>query len=542
MWRCGFIFGAIIPTVEANWLLQCSTCQDQTYYSDEKLKTDIRPANTEELLKSVKDMTIHKFKHRESEHFNKFFDQEQLGVLAQELKRIMPSAVAMVPERRYTASDGRSAVQKDVMMVRDSHLLFSALGALHQLAHNSDGQREIVTNHEKAIMFVKEEQDLNKKKREDIMEQVLRAMASTEVLAKAVQGTELRFSDLETSFALLKQGQKQNMGKMRARIAEVEAGIVAMKDILEKEAHADLTEKRRRAEADLEKTKVLKEIEALRYEEEQKTIRLRNSEQKKSERAIMEMHKDKIKFEQEKRKESELALMQEREASELRQHAEKAKSALQLKKLELEQQQRSAELELEQAVEKAKIEQEAKIRELRENEDVHARQKKLEMDGQKRQVIAAIQASAKIAMVWLSSLYSSSENMLAAMSTVFALIAAVYFTREMAVLLREQLNKTPRPAVARAPDLPAHAHRRLLPRGQELRAAPEDWPRVLRCRFAQGTGEPGHASRERNQKRQIAKDAAAPHHVLRSPGYGKDHVRTALRGIFRTGIRVHEWG
>merc|ERR1719183_3010449 len=160
------------------------------------------------------------------------------------------------------------------------------------------------------------------------MEQVLRAMATTEVLSRALQGTELRFSDLETSFALLKEGQKQNLDTVRDRIGELETGIAMMKDILQKEAHTDLVEKRKRAEADLEKTKVLKEIEALRYDEEQKTIKLRNDEKKKSEAEIMRLHKDKIKYEQEKKMESDLALLKEKEESELRQHAEKEESEL----------------------------------------------------------------------------------------------------------------------------------------------------------------------------------------------------------------------
>merc|ERR1712000_317015 len=67
--------------------------------------------------------------------------------------------------------------------------------------------------------------------------------------------------------------------------------------------------------------------------------------------------------------------------------------------------------------------------------------KKLEMEGQKRQAIAAIQATAKIIMSWVQSLYGSSENMMSAIATVLGCIIAIYFTREMAVLLREQLNK-----------------------------------------------------------------------------------------------------
>jgi hypothetical protein len=31
----------VVQQVEANWLLQCSSCVDQSYYSDETLKGDV---------------------------------------------------------------------------------------------------------------------------------------------------------------------------------------------------------------------------------------------------------------------------------------------------------------------------------------------------------------------------------------------------------------------------------------------------------------------------------------------------------------------
>merc|ERR1719199_206610 len=107
----------------------------------------------------------------------------------------------------------------------------------------------------------------------------------------------------------------------------------------------------------------------------------------------MNLHKDKIKYEQEQKRETDMLLMKEQEESNLRQHAEKARHERELKQMELDQQQKDAELRLEEAIERAKIEQEAKIRELRENEDIHSRQKRLELEGQKKQAIAAIQAT-----------------------------------------------------------------------------------------------------------------------------------------------------
>jgi len=106
----------------ANWLLQCSSCVDQTYFADEKLKNEVSAADTGQLLDQIKRIQVQTFAHKEEEFFNKFFNRTQLGVLAQELSLVMPEAVALMPERRYTNRDGVSNVNKEVLMVRDSHL------------------------------------------------------------------------------------------------------------------------------------------------------------------------------------------------------------------------------------------------------------------------------------------------------------------------------------------------------------------------------------------------------------------------------------
>lgn len=255
------------------------------------------------------------------------------------------------------------------------------LGALNHLGHDHDSQETIVNEHGRSLGFVKEEQELNKMKREDIMEQLLRTIATTEVLARALQTTEIRFSGVETEFALLQNDNKLSREEVLKRMGDAELAIAAMKKVLAKEAHTDLVEKRKRAETDLEKAKVLKEIEELRYKEEQKTIRLKEKEKKESEQAITKMHKDKIKFEQEGKLGNDLHTIKAQEESNLRQHAEKAKLELELKNLEMETKKFEAERKLMEAVERAKIEHEAKIKEIRENEDIHTREQKLKLEG-----------------------------------------------------------------------------------------------------------------------------------------------------------------
>eukprot|EP00391_Amoebophrya_sp_Ameob2_P006394 CAMPEP_0178991398 /NCGR_PEP_ID=MMETSP0795-20121207/5505_1 /TAXON_ID=88552 /ORGANISM="Amoebophrya sp., Strain Ameob2" /LENGTH=1148 /DNA_ID=CAMNT_0020683101 /DNA_START=650 /DNA_END=4096 /DNA_ORIENTATION=+ len=431
----------LVGVARGNWLLSCSSCVDQTYFADEKLKDDVSPANTQLLLEQIKRLQVQSYTHKEDEFFNKFFNRTQLGILAQDLREVMPEAVALVPERRWTNQQGASMVNKDVLMIRDAHLLFSAVGGLNHLAHEFDATENVVEQHTNSLRFVTEEQELNKKKREDIMEQLLRTIATTEVLAKALQSTEIRFSELETHFALLKADSTASTEEVKKRIAEVEGSILSMKEVLKKEAHADLVEKRKRSETDLEKTKVLKEIEELRYTEEQKTIKLKEKEKKESEAAIIAMHKEKIKFEQEKKLDGDLQTIKAQELSNLRQLSEKAKHEKEMKELEVSAQKFKAEQELKQAIEAAKIEQEAKIKEIRENEDVHAREQKMKLEGQKQQVIVAIQATARIVTSWLHTLYGSSQNMMYALVSFLAVMVGVYFTREMATLLREQLNK-----------------------------------------------------------------------------------------------------
>ena len=48
--------------------------------------------------------------------------------MAHELKPVMPTAVGVLPERRWTNPKGVTNQTKNVMLVRDTHLLFAALG------------------------------------------------------------------------------------------------------------------------------------------------------------------------------------------------------------------------------------------------------------------------------------------------------------------------------------------------------------------------------------------------------------------------------
>ena len=92
-----------------------------------------------------------------------------------------------------------------------------------------------------------------------------------------------------------------------------------MKAALIKEALQDLVEKRKRAEADFERTKVPKEIEALRYAEEAEDHQIAEPREEGGEAAILKMNKEKMEYEQQQKGEKDMALLKAQEESNMRQ-------------------------------------------------------------------------------------------------------------------------------------------------------------------------------------------------------------------------------
>ncbi|KAF4664873.1 ATPase AAA domaincontaining protein, variant 2 [Perkinsus olseni] len=129
-----FIVATVQEVAANNWLLQCSSCVDQSMFGDISLKSDVQPANHTKLYEQLRKMQLRVYTHTEREFFNKFFATRQLGLIAQELQAIMPEAVSLLPERRWTSLNGTQARTKNVYMVREAHLLMTALGALQELA------------------------------------------------------------------------------------------------------------------------------------------------------------------------------------------------------------------------------------------------------------------------------------------------------------------------------------------------------------------------------------------------------------------------
>lgn len=441
----------IIPA-SGNWLLQCSSCVDQTFFGDEHLKENIKDADNALLLAQLKQIRLREFDHREDEFYNKFFSKRQIGIITQELQSAMPSAVAFLPERRWTNAKGVSNVTKNVMMVRESHLLMVVVGSLQKIASKADYWDSTIDKLTADMTAVVDEQNDNRRKREEMLDQIIRTVAKVEILQHALLKTDEGFVRLE-----------QDMGKFRELQNEKHASVLQSLEVLtnrtlmqdqviddfkvefqtavEREARADLVEKRRAAEADLEVALVKRSIEKLRWEEEQNTINLRAEEQRRNEDHNSKLHQARVAREIAQKKEADLELMQKQEESNIRTEEAKQRGEKELLLLRLQSDEKRAEMGVQEAIERAKVEEESKIRAARLNEDINVRAMRAEMQEKRQQMLTAIKATADIILGWVTRIYGSPQNLLLAICSVVLAFGGVYFMREMAVLLREQLNK-----------------------------------------------------------------------------------------------------
>jgi ATPase family AAA domain-containing protein 3A/B len=452
IWLAGATWLLTLREAGGNWLLQCSSCVDQSFFSDDNLKENVKDADLPVLLGQLKQLRLREFDHREDEFFNKFFSKRQLGIITQEIQSIMPSAVATLPERRWTNTKGMSNMTKNVMMLRESHILMVAVGSLQHLARKADLWDASVDQLQREMVDVQLEQDENRRKREGILEQVVRTIAKVEVLQHTLVKTEGDFVRLDADTATFRTQQdekhllmQQGMEEIRNATLEQDRVIADFKEefreAVDREARADLVEKRKTAETELEVERVKKEIEQVRWAEEQKTISMREEELRKSEDHSSKLHQARVAHELEEKKRADLELMREQEASNLRQEEVKRQGEKELLLLRLQSDERRAEMGVQEAIERAKVEEEAKIKAARENEDVNLRAMQAEMAEKREQTLAAIRETADIALSWISFVFRSPANLALGIGTIVTAIGGVYLAREMAILLREQLNK-----------------------------------------------------------------------------------------------------
>jgi len=347
---------------------------------------------------------------------------------------------------------GTSMATKNVMLLRDSHILMVAVGSVQVLARRAEFWDSSIEKLDTGMVEVVKEQEDNRRKREEMLEQIVRIIARTEVMQHSLGAAEEGFIRLSDDVSKLGKEHSEQYGELvelvhgvTNRTVAQDAQIASFEDefrkAVDREARADLVENRRASEADLEVVLVKRSIEQLRWEEEKKTIVLREAEKRETEGHVSKLHQDRVALEMKQKKLMDLEVMQQQEDSNLRQESARVAGEKQLLYLRLESEEKRAELDVQKAIEASKIEAEAKIRERRENEDVHLRQMRAEMQEKRQQTLAAIRATAEIVASWITSVYSSPQNLLLAIGSIVACVGGAYLCREMAILLREQLNK-----------------------------------------------------------------------------------------------------
>eukprot|EP00931_Biecheleriopsis_adriatica_P066580 TRINITY_DN40902_c0_g1_i1.p1 TRINITY_DN40902_c0_g1~~TRINITY_DN40902_c0_g1_i1.p1 ORF type:complete len:811 (-),score=226.07 TRINITY_DN40902_c0_g1_i1:197-2629(-) len=438
--------------VGGNWLLQCSSCLDQALYSDSKIKQNVEDADLQTIMQQIKHIKIREFDHGEDEFFNKFFSKRQLGIMAHELQPVMPTAVGVLPERRWTNPKGVTNQTKNVMLVRETHLLFATLGAVQVMAKKADVWDESIAKLFKENAEIVSEQEDNRKKREDLIQQMVRTVAKVEVMQHGFAKTEEAVARMDGLIARFKDLEEEkhktvlsHIWQLQNKSVDQDASIEQFKEefrwAVDREARADLVEKRKQSEADLEVQLVKRSIEKLRWEEEQKTIELRNEEQRKSEEHSTQKHHERVAYETAQKKAADLELMGSQEESNLRQQAQKHKDEKELLELRLKSDERRAEMGVQEAIEKAKIEEEGKRIAARENEDVNKRMMQAEQEEKRQSTLAAIKATAEIAADWIRTVFTTPSNLALLIGSIVSCLGGIYLVREMAILLREQLNK-----------------------------------------------------------------------------------------------------
>ena len=466
-----------VATLGQNWLLQCSPCVDQALYSDADHKSNIQPADLQNLYQQVKQMPISMYDNAEDEFYNKFFSRQQLGVIAQDLQKTLPIAVGKVPERRWAASNGTTQVTKNTLLVRDSYILMAGLGALQHLMANYEELNAIWTNDRQimnktftrldhTIDTLVKEQEYNRGRREEIIEKLITAIVTAEVLQKSMARMEGKYEGFDAQIQRIKvdrdednknntrvfdqfqeslQFAKDNhdllIGTVDGHNVSAQAQLDEFAKILEKEANADLVEKRRIQEVEFEIALVKMQHDQANHENKKEEIELEEQKKKEFDERQARINAERIELEAAKKKEHDLLMIDENEKSSIRQEGVKAEHERERLKLKLAADMQKAVLDNERAEKTAKVDADARIREIRENEDVHMREQeqaaKLETEGRLEQIreIAGIVAS------WFRGFYENPYQLAYAVAFCAAVAAAIYIARELAILLREQLNK-----------------------------------------------------------------------------------------------------
>jgi ATPase family AAA domain-containing protein 3A/B len=470
------------PFIGANWLHQCSQCVDQSLYSDMSLKTDIRSANTSQLYDQMKSMQLREFEHIEKEFFNRFFSRSQLGLVAQELQNVCPAAVSMIPERRYTSANGTQVSSKNILMIRESHVLFVILGGLQEVSRKIDAMdrdywsrttewdNSLSKVHEKLTAVTEKSSDVEKSifltgtKVAYLTEQseaTHRAIRSAEdriseakglmgalnekfTLTAREQGADIL--DLRSSFVKTNSLVESKLTTIDARLSETSNAVVGLSSV------SDSLDKRLRAIESvvfnlLNERKSLKQ-EIISYDRNRFAwirLLLRLEHQRTAQRfsrgRYWELSKEETERLAIRREEFDTKLVLMKEEADLRILREKAIVDSQAAERQLKFEKEKLGVEMAVRIEQARIDSEMRLRDKRENEDVNMRELAERNLAEKNRMTALIQETAGIISNWVRELYATPENLLLAIGSIVGLVGGIYVAKEGAHLAREEISR-----------------------------------------------------------------------------------------------------
>jgi ATPase family AAA domain-containing protein 3A/B len=471
--------------VKGNWLHQCSQCIDQSFFSDMSLKTDIRSANTSILYEQLKQVSLREFEHLEKEFYNRFFSRTQLGLVAQELQSIAPSAVSLIPERRYTSSNGTQISSRNVLMVRESHLLFMLLGGFQEVGRRVDAmgsdywsrvvdwsdQLEKLSSH---VILLKSQNEgfheyisKNKEKLNWLNSQWEGMYKLIDIQNDKLVGASADLTLLSRELTQLKQSMKdlneqqaQERSDLKHRIGVIKEGMtVAIENVLNetRSENSGLREKikemnrkifmsfvncrEREHELGISKLRLLLKLETGRKLNELDLIKTRSNEEIKAISMQDELTKTRNELMASRREEFDKELVRLNEESRLRVLREKNEQERLLAEKQLEFEKEKLSVEMAIRIEQARIDSEMKFRDRRENEDVNLRELGEKNSAEKERVLVIIKETANIVSTWIKELYSNPDNLILGIGSILAIALGIYASREGAQLVREEISR-----------------------------------------------------------------------------------------------------
>ena len=486
-------FAFFLSLVAGNWLHQCSPCVDQALYSDMSLKTDIRPANSSTLYEQLKQMQVRQFEHVEKEFFNRFFSRSQLGIIAQELQAVCPEAVSLIPERRYTSANGTQASERNVLMVRESHILFVLVGAAQELARKLDvmdgdywtraaswdvslgavqgavgglqvaGQKmgeKVENSYLKISHLTQQWETLYTAVRvaEDrvgevrvglvgLTDSVSRDLSAVHADLRRMDTDHMKFTlqagmDMESLreqlavvWKAVRVLETQNLNE---RLSRVESKVFEFTNFLFQTVPSVETQaKVRQADATVERVKLLLQLQSKRYAQLDKAV---GEEAKRNHQISMLLETVGAKLAQQ-REEFDKQLVLLKEASSLRILREKGVLDTAAAERQLQFEREKLDVELAVRMEQARIDSESKLKDKRENEDINLRELGEKNQAEKEKVLLLLKESAKIFSEWISQLFGNFENLAVAIGSLLVVVAGVFIAKEGSGLLRQEIAR-----------------------------------------------------------------------------------------------------